>query len=178
MDNPNEIFQAALETTDIIKRRQYSLFTFGSTRLPYYFIAESEIDPHDTVVREGRVEVEKPYIYIPGYNPQFEGFEFNEDMPLDEDDIKHVFMTRRIMLPSLHYINAEKNLTVDSVGIEEKIKSTCTLLDRRSDTVTAVIRGKDKFFPFPLLIYVGEMILRSTGSNLIDLMEKGGDFNL
>lgn len=177
MDNPNEIFKAALETTEIVKRRQYSLFTFGSTKLPYYFISASEIDPYDTVIREGRVKVEKPYIYIPGNNPQFEGFEFDDEIPIEEDDIQYILMSRRIMLPSLHYVNSEKNLSVENIGVDEKISSICNMLDRKSDTVTAVIRGRDKFFPFPLLIYVGEMILRSTNSNVIDLMEKGGGIN-
>ena len=176
--NPNEMFKAALETTDVVKRRQYSLFTFGTTKLPYYFIAQSEIDPHDTVVREGKVNVEKPQIYIPGYNPQFEGFEFDEDIPMDEEDIKYVFLSRRIVLPSLHYIHSEKSLKVESVSVEEKINNVCNLLSRKSDTITGVIRGKDKFFPFPLLIYVGEMIMRSTGSNIMDLFEKGGSLDL
>jgi hypothetical protein len=176
--NSHEAFEAAIETTQVIKKRQHSLFTFGITRLPYYFIASSEIDPHDTVIREGKVNVEKPSIYIPGYNPQFEGFEFEDDVPVDEDELKYILLTRRIVLPSLHYIHSEKNLNVERISVDEKINKLCNQLDRRSDTITGVIRGKDKFFPFPLLIYVGEMILRSTGSNLIDIFEKGGGFSL
>ena len=76
--NPGEMLKAAFETTRIVKERSYSLFTFGITKLPYYFVARSELDSHDTVVREGRVTVEKPYIHVPGYNPMFEGFEFDE----------------------------------------------------------------------------------------------------
>ena len=176
--NPNEMFKAAIETTNVVKRRQYSLFTFGTTRLPYYFIAESEIDPHDTVVREGKVNVDKPHIYMPGYNPQFEGFEFDENTPMDEEDIKYVFLSRRILLPSLHYVHSEKSLSIENISVDEKISTICNTLSRKSDTITGVIRGKDKFFPFPLLIYVGEMIMRSTGSNVMDLFEKGGDLNV
>jgi hypothetical protein len=176
--NPNDAFNAAIETTKVIKKRQSSLFTFGITKLPYYFIAQSEIDPHDTVTREGKVNVEKPQIYIPGYNPQFQGFEFEDDISMDEDELKYILLTRRIILPSLRYIHSEKNLTVERVSLDEKVNSICNQLDRKSDTGTAVIRGKDKFFPFPLLIYVGEMIFRSTGSNLTDIFEKGGGLGL
>ena len=176
--NSAEMFQAALETTDIIKERKYSLFTFGITKLPYFFVGRSEFDPHDTVIREGRVVVEKPHIIVPGNNPMFEGFEFDEDMPVDEGDIKYILMSRRIQLPSLRYINSEQSMDVENIAVDEKVSQLCNRLDSGSDTITAVIRGESRFFPLPLIIYVGKMILRSTGDNLTELFEKSGGLGL
>lgn len=171
--NPAEMLQASFETTQIVRERKYSLFTFGITKLPYFFIARSQIDSHDSLVREGKVIVEKPQIIIPGNNPLFEGFEFQDGMSFNESEIPQVLLTRRIKLPSLRYINKESSISVDSIGVDEKINQICNKLESKPDTVTGVIHGEDKFYPFPLLIYVGAMILRSSGDNLKEMLEKG-----
>lgn len=169
-----EMFRASQATTVIVKRRRHSLFTFGVTRLPYIFVAKSEIDPHDTIVREGRVVVEKPHILIPGYNPRFEGFEMEGDAPLSGEDIKYILLARRIQLPALRYVNTPDHLTVEQVSVDAKVGDVCNRLDGRDDTQTGVIRGEDKFFPFPLLLYVSEMIQRSAGDNLVEFLERQG----
>ena len=175
--NPDEMLKASLETTAIIKRRRTSLYTFGVTRLPYIFVAKSEIDPHDTVVREGRVMVEKPHILIPGYHPLFEGFDLEGETPLSGEDIKYILMARRIVMPSLRYINTAGGLAVDQVSLDVKVSDVCNRLEGRNDTQTGVIRGEDRFFPFPLLIYVSEMIQRSAGDNLSEYLERQGGSN-
>ncbi|MFH1707063.1 MAG: hypothetical protein ABIF71_03995 [Planctomycetota bacterium] len=172
--NPHEMFKASLETTTIVKRRRTSLYTFGVTRLPYVFVSRSEIDPRDTVVREGRVMVEKPHILIPGYNPLFEGFDLEGETPLSGEDIKYILMARRIQLPSLRYINADARLAVEQVSLDVKVGDVCNRLEGRNDTQTGVIRGEDRFFPFPLLMYVAEMIQRSAGDNLTEFLERQG----
>ena len=110
--NPNEMLKASYETTHIIRERKYSLYTFGDTRLPYYFVSRSELDSKDTVVREGNVVVEKPQILLPGTMGVFEGFEFDEDMGVDENDVQHLLIARKILLPSLKYTNHESNMEV------------------------------------------------------------------
>ncbi len=174
--NPDEMLKAAYETTHIIRERKYSLYTFGTTKLPYYFIGRSEIDPKDTVVREGRVVVEKPQILLPGTLSMFEGFEFDEDMGIDADDARHLLLSRRILLPSLKYVNHENNMEVVAEGTDERISRLQNELERRSDTVTGIIRGEDRFFPFPLFFYVGKMVIRSTGDNIAEFFEKRGGF--
>ena len=93
---------------------------------------------------------------------------------MTDEDIKYILLSRRIVLPSLRYRNTEADMNVESMSVDDKINQICNMLDRRSDTVTGVIRGEGKFFPFPLLIYVGNMILRSSGDNLTELLERGG----
>lgn len=176
--NPNEMLKGAFETTEIIKERSYSLYTFGVTRLPYYFVARSEIDPKDTVIREGKVMVERPQILLPNGMSLIEGFEIDEERHGSEEDVQHILMTRKVLLPSLKYTNDSNKVDVESISVDEKIGELRNRLTNASDTATGIIRGEDRFFPFPLFLYVGKMIIRSTGDNLTDLFEKKGGFDI
>ena len=70
------MWRRALKDTEIIRARVKSLSMMGDTRVPYVLLSESSINLGDTVVRKGEVLVQKPALFIPPNNPQFQGFEF------------------------------------------------------------------------------------------------------
>ena len=70
----------ALKNTEIIRARVQALLTHSETLVPYVLLSESSINLGDTVVRKGEVMVQKPSLFIPPHNPQFNGFEFGDDL--------------------------------------------------------------------------------------------------
>ena len=71
-------------------------------------------------------------------------------------------------------MNTENSMTVESMTVDDKLSQICGKLDSMSETATGVIVGENKLFPFPLLMYVGQMVLRSSGDNIAELLERGG----
>src|SRR3989338_11517731 len=112
MMNIQEAWEKALKTTEITRPRVQPLHTFEATLLPYIFLAESLVNTGDTVVRKGEIRVEKPSIVLPMNMPQFEGFEFEESLHMNEELLKSFFLVRGVSFPSMKYNNKVDSLDV------------------------------------------------------------------
>ena len=77
-------WEKALKKTEIIRSRVQALSTFEATELPYIFLAESSVNIGDSVVRKGKILVEKPNIIMPENLPFLEGFDFDKVQKLKE----------------------------------------------------------------------------------------------
>jgi hypothetical protein len=63
--NIQDGWEKALKNTRIIRPRSKDLLTFEATEVPYILLSESSVNLGDTVVRKGRMMVEKPAIILP-----------------------------------------------------------------------------------------------------------------
>lgn len=153
--------------TRIVRTRKNDLFTFGATRLPYVFLAESLLNSGDIVVRRGEVTVDRPKIMTLRDLPQFEGFDFG-------DDPVPVFMSRGIHLPAMKYENKHTSLAVEQGPMERALEKAVNLLDQESDSRSGVLIGPEDLWALSLVHYVGFMIVRSAPSNLGEYFERFG----
>ncbi len=97
------LWDKALKGTEILRARMLDLKTFEPTLLPYVFLAESQLNQGDTVVRHGHVLIERPAIMLPNLSPPFEGFEFDSALHLNADALTTFLLVRGIQFPSLGY---------------------------------------------------------------------------
>ena len=126
--NIEEMWDKARKRTEILRMRMLDLSTFDATRLPYIFLAESSVNPGDTVIRKGSVLIERPAIVMPGFSPQFSGFELEKDLRINEDALATFLLVRGIHFPS------------------PDVRVAVHLADARARKAVA---ASDAFFPFP-----------------------------
>ena len=99
--NMQEFWDKAVKKTEIIRPRVTPLSTYDVTHLPYVCLSESAINSGDTVVRRGEVMVQKPAIVMPHNLPQFEGFDFENEMKINEDLFKSFLLVRGVQFPAM-----------------------------------------------------------------------------
>jgi len=170
-----EQWERALASTEILRFRVLYLGTFETTEIPYIFLAESEVNPGNTVVRRGKVFVHKPAIILPGNVPHFEGFEF-EDNPEKEEMLGTFFLVRGISFPSLKYKHETSRIDVYEDSIEKAKGYFKEELERVEDTRTGLICGPADCWQFSIIIYVGMLVIKSLPSDLKRLEEKFRDW--
>lgn len=172
-----EGWEKALKLTEIIRPRVQPLRTYEVTRLPYWFLSESSVNPGDTVVRKGEVLVEKPAIVMPFNMPHFEGFDFESQMHLNEDLLTSFFLVRGVSFPSLKYNNKTASLDVYEGKLSGALEHHTSLLHRSEDVHTGLITGPEDTWQFSVLIFVGTQVIRSAEGDirkLLDDFKRGG----
>ncbi|MCG3175710.1 MAG: hypothetical protein MOGMAGMI_00643 [Candidatus Omnitrophica bacterium] len=165
-------WQKAVDTTRLLRPRIQPLRTFESTKVPYIFLAPSSVNRGDTVVRKGEVVVEKPSIVLPMGLPQFEGFELEEGMALNEDLFKSFLLVRGVKLPSMKYHNTTGTLEVRDGSLDSAIAHYRNHLGRSEDTHTGLLAGEEDVWPLAVLILVCQQVARSAPGDLKNLLEE------
>jgi hypothetical protein len=161
----HEAWEKALATTRVIRGRVQPLATHETTRLPYIYLSESSVNRGDTVVRRGEVLVERPSIVLPSGIPQFEGFDFEEKMGLNEDFLKTFFLVRGVSFPSMKYRNL-CSLEVFEGTLAAAIERHSAELARAENTATGLVAGRDDLWPLGVLIFVAGQAIRSAPGDL------------
>jgi len=173
-----KLWQKALKYTEIHRARLNTLYTFGPTDLPYILLTESKVNPGDTVVRKGNIRVDKPFIVLPHQYPLFEGFDFDENIKANEDEVRSFLLMRGLSFPSFKYKNRTYLLNLYEDSLKKAIEHYKKELQKKEDIRLGLIVGHDDCWQFSLLIYVATMVLKSAPYDikkyLKRLKEKGG----
>ena len=156
-----EIWEKALKETEIIRPRIVPLSSSEATALPYIFLAESSVNTGDTVVRTGKVMVEKPSIILPQDMPHFEGFDFEEDLHFGENTIINFLIVRGVRFPSLKYNNQVSKIDIFEGPLSKAIKEYSHRLQKTEDVHTGLVIGPEDAWQFSVLIFIGAMVSRS-----------------
>ncbi len=165
-----EAWKKALATTEIVRPRVRPLLTHEATRLPYIFLAEAT--PSDrTLVRQGEVWVERPSIVLPEGLPQFDGFDFEKAMGVNEDFLKTFFLVRGVRFPSVKFNNKDSKQEFYEGRLSTALDHYRVQLQRGEDVHTGLIRGRDDCWPFAVLIFVCSQAARSAENDLRRLAE-------
>ena len=167
-----KLWQKALSKTEIHRARLSHLHTFGPTELPYVLLTESSVNTGDTVVRKGKVKVDKPLIILPQHYPLFEGFEFDKDLHLDSDMIRSFLLMRGVALPSLRYSNLPYSIDLHEESLKNTIEHYKDLLEKKEDIRRGLIIGLDDAWQLSLLIYVVAMVSKSADNDITKFFEK------
>lgn len=163
-----ERFRAALEQTKVHRARRTNLFTFGATRLPYIFAAESAVNRGETVVRTGEIVTEKPNLILPEEIPTFSGFQTDDG---EGRQLQLVF-GRLFRFPAVHCRNDGVALEVVPGEMERVVDGRIAELDRSGNSRTAVISGREDLWHISLMVYAGEMMHRSAPDNIREMLER------
>ena len=166
----DEAWHKALKETEIIRTRIQGLMTTGRTFVPYIFLCESSVNVGDTLVRKGEVVVEKPSLLIPPHNPQFKGFDFKEEIGIDENSMVNFLLVRGISIPSLRYDNKTNSLDVFEGRLSSAIKHFQSQLAQKENVKTGLIAGPEDVWQFSLLIFICSQIARNVETDIRKLL--------
>ena len=164
-----ELWNKALKQTEIIRARLQDLATFEATPLPYVFLAESSLNPGDTVVRKGHVLVERPSLILP--SPQFQGFEFEQELHVSEDAMLNFLLVRGVRFPSLRYRHELSSLDVREGPLQKSIEAYSEQLKQAEDIKTGLVIGPEEAWQCSVLILVGSLVIRSSEGDLRRLLD-------
>ena len=170
-----EKWDKATQETEILRSRLRSLLAFEATELPYVALASSSVNPGDTVVRKGKVVVQRPLLLLPSrFLPQFEGFDFEKDYQVDSDKIRRLLLMRGISFPSLKYCHETHTVDVFEGYLEKAVNYFSREMEKREDVHSGLMLGPEDCWQFSVIIYVATLAVRSLPGDLEKLMD---DFN-
>lgn len=174
MENDDRI-KEAIERTEILRAPKQSLYAFGTTSIYYYLVTEpaySELvkDASETVIREGKVIAERPKIVTPYYLNNLEGFSpearryFRALVDEYGSDIRGLYYT---------YRNEPKEFNIVSDNLRSIVDKLNAEIDRRSDPLTAIIKGEDALWDVSLMKFIYEITRSSVPDNLRQMGGRG-----
>ena len=162
----------ALKETEIIRSRVQALLPLSTTRVPYILLSESSVNYGDTVVRKGDLYVEKPSLIVPPNNPQFHGFEFDEEQGFNQNSFINFLIVRGVTLPSLNYNNQTNILDVYEGKLSAAVKHYRDLLQRQENVDTGLLLGPEDAWQFSLLIFTCTQIARNVNADIRRLLDE------
>ena len=172
MADLQELWDKARKRTEIVRMRLSDLSTFEATAAPYIFLAESSLNPGDTVVRKGQVLIERPSIVLPNFSPQFEGFKFEEDLHLTDESVATFLLVRGIQFPSLRYRHELSSLDVYESSLQKAADQFHQQLKASEDITTGLVIGPEDAWQFSILLLVGALVVRSAQGDLRRILEE------
>jgi hypothetical protein len=166
-----EAWAKALKNTEIIRPRVQSLLTFKDTHVPYILLSESTVNLGDTVVRQGEVIVEKPSLILPPNVPQFEGFDFDEQMR-GKDAILNFLLVRGMSIPSFHYNNKTYMIDVFEGNLNKAVSHYNGMLQNQENVQSGLMVGPEDCWQFSVIIYICTQIARNADVDIKRLLEE------
>lgn len=167
-------WEKAVKKTEIIRPRVSALSTFSITHLPYVCLSESAVNAGDTVVRRGEVLVQKPSIILPFNMPQFEGFDFEKEMHVDEDLFKSFLFVRGVQFPALKYNNKSHSIDVYEGGLSKAIEHHKAMLQQNENVHTGLIAGPEDCWQFSVILFICGQVARSADGDIKRLLDDMG----
>ena len=167
-----ELWDKARKRTEVLRMRLQDLATFDATTVPYIFLAESALNSGDTVVRKGQVLIERPSIVLPTFSPQFEGFEFDEALHLNDDALATFLLVRGIQFPSLKYRHQVSSLDLFEGSLQNAIAHFGERLTAAEDITTGLVIGVEDAWQFSILLLVGMLVVRSAEGDVRRLFDE------
>ncbi len=170
--NIQDSWEKALKSTEIIRARIQGLLTHAATNMPYIFLSESSINMGDTVVRKGEIVVDKPSLVLPSASPQFEGFDFDKELHINEGMLTNFLLVRGVTFPSLNYNNKTYSVDIYEGGLKKAIKCNLDKLQRQEDVHTGLITGLEDCWQFSVLVFICTQVLRSAETDVKKLLDE------
>ncbi len=166
------LWEKAKEKTEVVRGRAKALSTFKRTDVPYVFLAESAVNEGHTVIRKGKVIVEKPMIFLPEDMPQFEGFDFEQDLHVNQDVVQMFLFMRGIRFPSLKYNNTVTDLDLSEKTLAKEIEKRRKKLEQQENVNTALIVGPEDCWQLSVLIYIASLVGRCARTDILNIIGK------
>ena len=163
----DERIKYALEHTELIRRPQQTLATFGDSAIDYYVI--TELASNFSVVRDGKVIAARPRIVTPSYLVNVEGF--------SEDARGYIKMMARENPndPGIiyRYKNEPREMHIVSEPIKGVVDRLNALLDEQGNPLSIIIKGVEELWDVSLLMFISDLTRRSIHDNALEFQRKG-----
>ena len=166
------LWDKARKHTEILRLQLQDLATFDTTVAPYIFLAESSLNPGDTVVRKGHVLIERPSLVLPNFSPQFEGFAFDDQLHVSDETVATFLLVRGIQFPSLKYRHQVSSLDLFEGSLQQAAGHFTDQLAAAEDIRTGLVLGPEDAWQFSLLLLVGALVVRSSAGDLRRILEE------
>ena len=169
-ESDREKFKEYWRRTEVIRKYQRMLYTFGDMELPYVFAAEHSQFRDRTIVRKGIILFQKPQILLPRYysGPEFnEGFEHTNAIPPEA-----VYLFRSMGLPYSHITN--KTIATEQIeygGLQDVLDRFNTELESQENAETGLIKGILNGADISLMRYSLGLIIKSAPENVKEFFE-------
>ncbi|RKY42165.1 MAG: hypothetical protein DRP85_03900 [Candidatus Makaraimicrobium thalassicum] len=167
-----QLWEKAQRKTEVVRGRVKALSTFTRTDVPYVFLAESVLNEGHIVIRKGKIRIAKPLILLPEDLPQFEGFDFEQDLEIEQGAVQMFFLMRGIRFPSLKYNNTVQTLDIEEASLAQSVEKHKRRLERKENVNTALILGPEDCWQFSILIYMSSLVGRCARNDIINLMDR------
>ncbi len=167
----HEAWARALKETEIIRSRVLSLPTYDDSHVPYLFLSPSTLNEGDTVVRRGKILVQRPALMLPPNIPQLEGFDIQKNEGETDSSVMSFLLVRGITIPSLKYNNQTHSLDVFEGDVRQAVSYFANQMEREEDVATGLLLGHEDVWQFSVLIFVCSQIARNTEVDLKRLMD-------
>ena len=174
--NIQDIWEKAVKKTEIVRPRVLPLATYAATTLPYISLAESAVNSGDTVVRRGEVTVERPSIVLPFNAPQFQGFDFEKEMQVNEEFFKSFLLVRGVQFPAMKYNNLNHSTDIFEGSLSKAIEHHKEQLQRGENVHTGLVAGPEDCWQFSILLFVCGQVAKSADGDIRRLMDDMGKF--
>ncbi len=168
-----ELWQRAVDKTEILRGRLRLLLTFAPTVLPYIYLAESAVNISDVVVRKGKVIVEKPLLILPGNLAQLEGFQIDASgFQLSNDAVATFLLMRGVSFPTMKYSNETHKLEVVPGPLSKVISEYKKDLQKKEDIATGLIVSPEDCWQFSILIYISMQVSKSIPEDIRNIIRR------
>lgn len=174
--NIQDLWEKAIKKTEIVRPRVTPLSSYDVTHLPYVCLSESVVNKGDTVVRRGEITVQKPTIIMPHNLPQFEGFEFEKEMDVNEDLFRSFLLVRGVQFPPMKYNNKSYSVDIEEGSLSKAIENHKALLQQHENVHTGLIASPEDCWQFSVLIFVCTQVAKSADTDIRRFMDDMGRF--
>lgn len=163
-------FRQLWESVTIARAVPYSLFTFGSSDLPYYLIVDSEQPNHPVQLTRGTVKVTRPLIITPhNADPEFRNF-FEEG---ETAGIIDFLISRTAAFSNLRIENELQKSDWVSDSVEDVVARLNQKLDAEDEDRIAILTAPARLGHLAVLKYTTQRMIESAPGNIQELREKG-----
>lgn len=173
----DEKIRYAFEHTEILRRPEQLISTFGSSVIHYYVLTEpvySEFTKNDleTVVREGKVSWFQPKLLTPNYMFRIEGFSREaknafEDLASQYPDLAGILYKFKVNkeLDEMNFVSSPWLTVAENINKE---------IDKKRDSLCAIIKGVAGLWDVSLSKFILDMMIRSVYlAQIPDFKKKG-----
>lgn len=165
------LWAKALKNTEIVRPRVQPLSSTADTPLPYLFLAPSEVNSGDTLVRHGEVVVTKPSLILPQMFAHLEGFDLEKDLQYSPDTVINFLLVRGVRLPNLKLMHSTAKIDVFEGRLEKARSVYAERLARSEDTVTTLLAGAPDAWQFSVLIFIALQAGRSADRDIRAILD-------
>jgi hypothetical protein len=163
-------FRQAWEAVRIARPVHYSLFTFGTSDLPYILVCSARAPQQTVTIRRGDVRITRPLIITPdNVHPEFRNFFENDE----EGMLAEFFMRRTAAFSNLQFENQHGPSKIVTDSIEEAVAKLNQQLDRDEEDRVAILCAPNGLAGFAAFRYAAERVMRSAPDNINELRERG-----
>ena len=167
-----QLWNEALRKTEIVRLPLKRLHTFGSTRLEYIFLASSTVNQGDTVVRKGKLDIDRPQLVLPNHGPTFEGFTSESSSEIKDDQLASFFYLRGIRFPQFAYKNEPYDVDVYEGSVARAEKTYSDQIRMHEKIATGIVVGEDFSWQFSVILLGCHMIDAHVDSDLKVILDR------